>query len=203
MGLGLAFGWVCVCVSLSLLAARLCVPLLLCLFCNKKKQQKNTEHRNFKLLDAHGFCLLLGLMHVKKMRLHKAYPSACLYRASWCSLPTMMNNTVCCYCQWPPAIRRSNLPRLRAPITALAGFCITVCILPAIFNTACPPEQDTRVRNSLLHSECEFLVRCVHATATSAVCYVTIVIHTAPRNHRNASQNPSILLKVRVVTWTV
>jgi hypothetical protein len=34
----------------------------------------------------------------------------------------------------------------------------------------------------------------------SAVVYVTIIIHTVPRNHRNASQNPSILLKVRVVT---
>ena len=29
----------------------------------------------------------------------------------------------------------------------------------------------------------------------SAVGYVTIVIHTVPRNHRNTSQNPSILLR--------
>jgi hypothetical protein len=39
--------------------------------------------------------------------------------------------------------------------------------------------------------------------ACSAVGYVTIVIRIVPRNHRNTSQNPSILLKARVVTWPV
>jgi hypothetical protein len=55
-------------------------------------------------------------------------------------------------------------------------------------------------------SYCPFLLLLLLLLLLVVVCaigYVTLVIHTVHRNHRNTSQNPPILLKVRVVTWPV